>query len=88
VAANPDRTADLLQAFTVAPPVYGKKAGAPYGAGHCNFTAGTYIGTAELMDRWVRDGVLPAPATIEQAMGSDSGYSSAFTPGPWPADLG
>jgi dienelactone hydrolase len=88
VAANPDRTADLLQAFTVAPPVYGKKAGAPYGAGHCNFTAGTYIGTAELMDRWVRDGVLPAPATIEQALGSDSGYSSAFTPGPWPADLG
>jgi len=88
VAASPGRTADLLQAFTVAPATYSPKAGAPFGAGHCNFTPETYVGTAMMMDDWVRNGLLPTPAVIEGEFGADSGYTSAFAPGPWPAESG
>jgi dienelactone hydrolase len=88
VAANPERTADLLEAFTVAPATYSPKAGAPFGAGHCNFTPQTYVGTAMMMDDWVRNGLLPTPAVIEGELGADSGYTSAFAPGPWPAESG
>lgn len=85
-AASPDRTADLVAAFTVAPAQFPSSKGAPYGAGHCNFTPGTFIGVAELMDTWVRDGVMPAAATIEQQLGPSSGYQASYRPGPWPAE--
>ncbi|MDH4160044.1 MAG: hypothetical protein OEV62_07290, partial [Actinomycetota bacterium] len=62
------------------------KVGAPYGAGHCNFTPETYVGTAMLMEDWVRNGLVPTPGVIERELGADSGYSSAFTPGPWPGE--
>lgn len=83
--ANKKATADLIQLFTVAPSTYPSSTGAPYGAGHCNFTPQSRIGIVALLDRWVEDGAYPAPATVQQALGANSGLSLAYNPGPWPA---
>lgn len=77
----------LLQLFTVAPPEYPQETGAPYGAGHCNFTPESRIAVIELLDGWVRNGVYPGTAAVEAAMGPLSGYQSAYVPGPWPNPL-
>jgi hypothetical protein len=84
-AANPKRTADLLQLF-IAPPAdpAAWAPNAPYGAGHCNFTGSSRIAIIGLLDNWVRDGVYPGTAAVAQAMGTDSGYSPTATGGPWP----
>jgi hypothetical protein len=74
----------LVQLYTVPPPEYSQETGAPYGAGHCNFTPQSRIAVIELLDRWVREGVHPGPVAIEKAMGPESGYSANYTPGPWP----
>lgn len=87
VTANPDRTADLVQALTVAPASFPQSSGAPYGAGHCNFTGRTFTGVAELVDAWVRDGRYPEPSQIEDALGENSGYVPGISAGSWPADL-
>jgi hypothetical protein len=84
-AASGLARADLVQTFTVPPPEFSPEQGAPYGAGHCNFTAQSRIAIVELLDRWVREGVYPAQAAIAAAMGPDSGFSPIFAPGPWPA---
>jgi hypothetical protein len=85
VAQTSTATNDLVQAFTVAPDSYPEDPGAPYGAGHCNFTPQTYVGTVQLLDNWVRQDIYPGPAAFEQAWGPDSGYSQIYRPGPWPA---
>ncbi len=77
-------SADLVQLFTTAPPTYPTDPGAPYGAGHCNFTPASRIGAIDLLDGWIREGRYPGSRTAEQALGDDSGYSPLFTPGPWP----
>lgn len=77
----------LLQLFTVAPPEYPQETGAPYGAGHCNFTPESRIAVIELLDGWVSNGVYPGTAAVEAAMGPLSGYQSAYAPGPWPNPL-
>ena len=78
-------TGGLLQLYTVPPPEYSQESGAPYGAGHCNFTPESRIAVIEMLDNWVRNGVYPGPAAIEQAMGPLSGYNANYTPGAWPA---
>ncbi|MBM3685723.1 MAG: hypothetical protein FJW85_01790 [Actinobacteria bacterium] len=75
----------LVQLYTVPPPEYSQETGAPYGAGHCNFTLESRIAVIELLDNWVRYGVYPGPAAISDAMGPESGYSANYLPGPWPA---
>jgi len=75
---------DLVQTFTVAPGTYSQETGAPYGAGHCNFTPESRIAVIELLDNWVKNGVYPGTAAIENAMGPLSGYSGSYAPGPWP----
>lgn len=85
VAASKTRTSDLVQLYTAPPATYPEKPGAPYGAGHCNFTRQSRVGVIDLMDSWIRDGVYPAAAGIAAAMGEQSGYDPAFSPGPWPA---
>ena len=86
VAAAEDRTADLVQLYTVAPATYPATPGAPYGAGHCNFTSDTQLALVELMDNWVRNGVFPGANAVAEAMGTESGYNAAYQPGPWPID--
>ena len=75
----------LVQVYTVAPPTYPQSTGAPYGAGHCNFTVASRLAVIDLLDSWVRDGVYPGPAGIATAMGPASGYDPLSVPGPWPA---
>jgi pimeloyl-ACP methyl ester carboxylesterase len=85
VAANTKADADLVQLYTVPPTSYPQDVGAPYGAGHCNFTAVSRIAVVDLMQDWVRDGVYPGTAAIATAMGDSSGYDAVYRPGPWPA---
>ena len=85
---NPDRTADLVQLYSAAPATYDPEEGAPYGAGHCNFSADERIGVITLLDQWARGGLYPASAAVAAAMEGDSGVVADFAPGPWPADLG
>jgi pimeloyl-ACP methyl ester carboxylesterase len=77
-------TADLLQLYTVAPATYPEDPGAPYGAGHCNFTSESRVGVINLLNTWVQQGVLPGSEAVAAAMGDDSGYQPLFVPGPWP----
>jgi pimeloyl-ACP methyl ester carboxylesterase len=86
VAESEDRTADLVQYYTVAPPTYPQQPGAPFGAGHCNFTDDTRIGVITLLDQWARTGRYPAPAAAEAAFGPQAGLSPAYAPPPWPAE--
>jgi pimeloyl-ACP methyl ester carboxylesterase len=76
--------ADLVQLYTVAPATYPEKPGAPYGAGHCNFTSQSRVAVIDLLTTWVRDGVYPGQAAIAPAMGDQSGYAPDYQPGPWP----
>lgn len=76
-------SADLVQIY-IAPPATYSTDGAPYGAGHCNFTAASRIGIVDLLDGWVREGRYPGQASTTEALGSGSGYSPLFTPTPWP----
>jgi pimeloyl-ACP methyl ester carboxylesterase len=86
-AANPDRTGDLVQLFSVPPAQYDEQEGAPYGAGHCNFSADERLGVIALLDGWARGGVYPAAGAVEAAMGQENGIEPNYQPPPWPAEL-
>ena len=77
-------TEDLVQLFTVAPDTFPAKPGAPYGAGHCNFTPDSRVGMIDLLDQWVRGGQAPTEVAVTEAFGADSGFDPTFEPGPWP----
>ncbi len=77
-------TDDLVQLFTVAPETYPADPGAPYGAGHCNFTPDSRVGMIDLLDAWVRGGQPPTEAAVLEAFGEESGFDPTFEPGPWP----
>ena len=85
VADSPDRAGDVVQLFTAAPPEYPAEEGAPYGAGHCNFSLDERLGVVDLLDAWARKGVYPTPQAASQALGPQTGYEPAFRPGAWPA---
>lgn len=86
VAGSEESSGELLQLYTVPPATYTPAEGAPYGAGHCNFTPQSRLAVIELLDKWVRDGVYPGQEAIAEAMGTDSGYNALYRPGPWPSD--
>ncbi|MFN8156689.1 MAG: hypothetical protein U0R68_04680 [Candidatus Nanopelagicales bacterium] len=77
-------TAGLVQLYTVAPTTYPESPGAPYGAGHCNFTSESRVAVIGLLNDWVQKGIYPGSGAIAAAMGDASGYAPTFTPGPWP----
>jgi hypothetical protein len=74
----------LVQLYTLAPATYPEEPGAPYGAGHCNFTSESRVAVVDLLTGWVQDGVYPGSAAIAKAMGTTNGFAPLFTPGPWP----
>lgn len=82
------RTGDLVQLYTVPPSTYPTSTGAPYGAGHCNFTTAQRVGVIHLLDGWVRDGVVPASDAISTAFKGDPSVTQAYNPGPWPTTAG
>ena len=77
-------TDKLVQLFTAPPATFSPETGAPYGAGHCNFTPESRIGMVELLDGWVRDGIYPTAGRAAEVLGPDSGFQQLFAPGPWP----
>jgi hypothetical protein len=81
------RTDDFVQLYTLPPASYSTESGAPYGAGHCNFTAEQRIGVIGLLDGWVREGRVPGATAITGAFAGDESVSQTFSPGPWPGAI-
>ena len=75
--------AELVQFYIAPPTAYSTTAGAPYGAGHCNFSVQQRVGLISTLDKWVHSNVTPSPSGSAAAFGD--GLSPAFTPGPWPS---
>jgi hypothetical protein len=88
VYAAKGRTSDLLQIYTTPPASYPESPGAPYGAGHCNFTTSQRVGVIDLLDGWVRDGRVPGAAAVTAAFPGDDSVTTAYIPTPWPAATG
>jgi hypothetical protein len=78
------RQDDLLTLFTTPPATFPVDPGAPFGAGHCNFTPESRLAALGLLDQWVESGERPTEAQVQGALGADSGYTPGFDPGPWP----
>lgn len=87
VAAH-NATGNVLQLYTAPPATYpkvtGKMGGAPYGAGHCNFSADESVDTVRLMDGWARSGMKPDTAATRAAFTGSTGLDLGYTPKPWP----
>jgi hypothetical protein len=77
------RQNDLLQLYVAPPTTF--TAPAPYGAGHCNFTAQQRLATVRLLDTWVRTGARPTGSQVHQAIASAPGMDASYVPSPWPA---
>ncbi len=78
----------LVQLYTTPPATYPEDTGAPYGAGHCNFTTSQRVGVIDLLDGWVRDGRVPGAAAATAAFPGDDSVTTAYIPTPWPAATG
>ena len=66
------------------PKAYPTQGPAPYGAGHCNFTAQSVIGAVEVLDDWVRLGRFPTWAGNVRAFGANSGFAGPVSLPAWP----
>ena len=88
VYAAKGRIGDLMQIYTTPPASYPQDTGAPYGAGHCNFTTSQRVGLIDLLDGWVRDGRVPGAAAVTAAFPGDDSVTTAYIPTPWPAATG
>ncbi|HZG93691.1 MAG TPA: alpha/beta fold hydrolase [Mycobacteriales bacterium] len=97
VFSSKDREADLVQLYTAPPATYEStppdpNGGAPYGAGHCNFTRAEHLGVVALLDSWVQSGVPPAAGRIAEVFPAPAegqpathGISTSVFPPAWPA---
>jgi pimeloyl-ACP methyl ester carboxylesterase len=87
VNAAKDREEDLLQLYTLPPATYDEAAGAPYGAGHCNFSKTEHLALIQLLDDWVQRSGYPGPAAVSKAFGtSDNGLALSYLPPGWPTE--
>jgi pimeloyl-ACP methyl ester carboxylesterase len=97
VFRSKDREADLVQLYSAPPEKYEStppdpNGGAPFGAGHCNFTEAEHLGVVALLDSWVQSGVPPAAGRIAEVFPpavpgqpATHGISTSVFPPPWPA---
>jgi pimeloyl-ACP methyl ester carboxylesterase len=74
---------DLVQLYIAPPASYSESTGAPYGAGHCNFTDKQRTGLVTALDNWVRLGVYPVPSGLSSELGA-AGLDAAYVPPAWP----
>jgi hypothetical protein len=86
-SSSPGRSGDLVQLYSAPPASYDQAAGAPYGAGHCNFSVDERLGVIALLDDWARRGVYPAAGRVRESMSGDTGVQVGYVPGAWPAEL-
>lgn len=76
----------LLKVYVTSPPKsYPEKGAVPYGAGHCNFTPQSVVGTLAVVNDQVRDGIYPTAANTARLMGPESGLNPTFRFQAWPA---
>jgi hypothetical protein len=73
----------LVQLYIAPPTTYDESSGAPYGAGHCNFTDEQRSGLLTALDNWVKRDVYPVPAGLGGELGPD-GLDAAYVAGAWP----
>jgi pimeloyl-ACP methyl ester carboxylesterase len=78
-----DAVSDLVQLYVEPPATYSEAAGAPYGAGHCNFSDEQRLGLIATLNAWVHDDVYPVPVGVAPAFGA--GLDPSYAPGPWPS---
>ena len=80
-------TARVLQLF-VKPPTYADASattgpGAPYGAGHCVFTSGQWMGLLGTLESFVATGQKPGAAAVAAVWKDVPGLDPSFRPLPW-----
>jgi hypothetical protein len=85
--SNPKRSEDFVQLFSVSPPTYTPETGAPYGAGHCNFSTDERLAVIKILDDWVRNGAYPGPEAIAAAFEGAGGYEPNYRSAAWPAEI-
>lgn len=78
-----DDSGQLVQLYIAPPASYSESTGAPYGAGHCNFTDKQRAALIETLDAWVRSEVYPVPVGIADRFAP--GLDVAYAPPPWPS---
>jgi pimeloyl-ACP methyl ester carboxylesterase len=71
----------LTQLFTKPPATYTK---APYGAGHCTFTASEQVGLVSTLDHWVLTGTRATPAYAKTVFLAPTGLDTTFYPPAFP----
>ena len=84
-ARGSDAVARLVRLVTVPPRSFPEKPGAPYGAGHCNFTVSSRVGIIKVLDDWVREGTYPGAVSVAEAFGAGSGLQPDVQVPAWPA---
>jgi pimeloyl-ACP methyl ester carboxylesterase len=82
-ASAEGKAGSLAQLYVAPPTQYSESAGAPYGAGHCNFSDQQREALISTLDTWVRSGVFPIAAGVAGSFGD--GLDPTFSPGPWPS---
>lgn len=84
IKAGTDQSRLLKVNITSPPTSYPEKGAVPYGAGHCNFTPQSVVGTLAVVNDQVRDGIYPTAANTTRLMGPESGLNPTFRLQPWP----
>ena len=77
------QSGNLVQLYVAPPSTYPEATGAPYGAGHCNFSDKQRLALISTLDNWVRHKVYPSAVGVESAF--DPGLDPTFVPLPWPS---
>jgi len=78
------KTGDLVQLYIAPPKTYSESSGAPYGAGHCNFSDTQREGLITALNNWVNKSIYPTQAGLSSVIGE--GLDPSFSPGPWPGN--
>jgi hypothetical protein len=79
VSKHPGDSGQLVQMFTAPPTLY---TSAPYGAGHCNFTADEDVAVVTLLNNWVQKGIYAGPGAVQSVLNIslDNSQTSKNTP--------
>jgi hypothetical protein len=77
------RRLDRLMQLYIGPPAsFDEGHPAPYGIGHCVFSAQQSVGLISALDSWVRSRHRPSAGLARRDIGA--GLDQRFTPGGWP----
>jgi len=83
--AGADQSRMLKINVTSPPSSYPEKGPVTYGAGHCNFTPQSILGTITIVNDMVRDDIYPTAVNTARLLGVESGYNPDYRLRQWPA---